>query len=514
MMKKKNINITINWDFIIQGFVLLGVAVGFNLLLGSFPALSQIKITKDQLIKQNVKRIQSANDKSYTKKIGQITRLRGTVWVKRKENSPKVKAVKNQWIHENSLVTSESRSFIQITLLDKSKLNVGPNSSLKVTSIEKDVGESSLIQVIEGKIRSKVSEDLLQNDGDHKLFIKTPTAAMGVRGTEFIVNYNKKNSVTALVTLEGSVSMAKIDRKTTPNVFLSRKIDYSDINNLLNDQDKAVVVNKGQFSGTSKKESLATLPIKVNPQQIEKLETSSLTGKLEKKIPINPKKSFRSIIPPGTTAQGFSTSISSNSQESLSVTKDIDINKRVDPRTGKIQQLPGGIIDIEGTGLYISPPPNSPYDDKTQTFTLPSNMGAINSETGNYEPPKDFVLQDDGQFIKDENSSRRSNQTRDPRKQNEPPPMDMQEIPMPGEDFQGPMNDNLFSTPDENSEEKSQNFEHQPENMPERPPEQRPPWMDPEEQGYDKEEFLDQRRREQNQQQNDYSNIIINIQYE
>ena len=77
--------------------------------------------------------------------------------------------------------------------------------------------EPGLISLVNGKIRSQVSKDVLARakDGgdDTKLYIRTKSAAMGIRGTDLQVVFNPENNMTSLVTFEGEVVMAQ-DRKS------------------------------------------------------------------------------------------------------------------------------------------------------------------------------------------------------------------------------------------------------------------------------------------------------------
>ena len=72
--------------------------------------------------------------------------------------------------------------------------------------------KTGLISLIKGKLRTKVIKKgtkLTKDKSSHSLFIKTNTASLGVRGTDFQVVYNAKNKVTSLLTYEGEVQISK-----------------------------------------------------------------------------------------------------------------------------------------------------------------------------------------------------------------------------------------------------------------------------------------------------------------
>ena len=72
--------------------------------------------------------------------------------------------------------------------------------------------KTGFISLIKGKLRTKVIKKgtkLTKDKSSNSLFIKTNTASLGVRGTDFQVVYNAKNKVTSLLTYEGEVQISK-----------------------------------------------------------------------------------------------------------------------------------------------------------------------------------------------------------------------------------------------------------------------------------------------------------------
>src|SRR5690606_13003721 len=65
-----------------------------------------------------------------------------------------------------------------------------------------------LVSLLKGKMRSQIVPDNTNND---KYIIRTRTAAMGVRGTDFQSTFNPENRATSLVTFKGQVAMARLD---------------------------------------------------------------------------------------------------------------------------------------------------------------------------------------------------------------------------------------------------------------------------------------------------------------
>ena len=89
--------------------------------------------------------------------------------------------------------------------------------------------------------------------------------------------YNKKNKVTSLLTYEGKVQIAKVEKRdpSQPSVIPKTNEEYliqkqDEMNGLLKSK-KSVGVNKGQYSGTSPKVQKTSLPVKISPVQFTAL---------------------------------------------------------------------------------------------------------------------------------------------------------------------------------------------------------------------------------------------------
>ena len=64
------------------------------------------------------------------------------------------KITKGIWVKEGAVIKTEARSFVRLNFIDKSSMNVGPKSELKIEKFSKS--EAGVINVLTGKIRSKV----------------------------------------------------------------------------------------------------------------------------------------------------------------------------------------------------------------------------------------------------------------------------------------------------------------------------------------------------------------------
>ncbi len=114
------------------------------------------------------------------------------------------------WVEEGAIIKTSDKSFVKLLFIDKSQMNLGAKSEMEIKTFPKK--EAGIINLLKGQLRSKVTKNYMEIEEKNKskLYIKTKTAAMGVRGTDFQVNYNPANSNTSLITFEGAVSMGRI----------------------------------------------------------------------------------------------------------------------------------------------------------------------------------------------------------------------------------------------------------------------------------------------------------------
>ena len=169
-------------------------------------------------------------------------------------------------VNPGTTVITGARSFVRLLFVDSTQLNVGPDTTMKIEATKP--GEASLVDLVGGQIRAKVTKDpLLNHDASapvkEKMVVKTKTAAMGIRGTDFNVSFNQQNNITALITFEGNVAMAKMAGPTaSPMAALH--------------QDQGVQsVGAGQFSGVQPDQPQASIPVKISPSQLETLKGTS-----------------------------------------------------------------------------------------------------------------------------------------------------------------------------------------------------------------------------------------------
>jgi hypothetical protein len=322
-------------------------------------------------------------------------------------------------VDDGWVVKSEAKAAAKIVLTDQSILTIGPSSSLNLDEIKNAIVPN--IELSEGEVRTKVMKNILAGAiASHpiKFIIRTKSAAMGVRGTDFDVIYNPANQVTSLITFEGAVAMVKADPTSGASVAKTANL----IQQLAS--DRAVVVTEGKFSSSNPALPQVTLPVKISPAQFESLKRSDPTSSNGSAGGAVSGKSYVSPVPPGVDPKAFSSTAASLDKQvasSLGVSVDT-LKNQVNPtdsavggaqgttqvngftvtpsappeglynaKTGSYAPPAGGFIDLK-SGLYIPPPPGSAFDANTGVFVPPAAMGKFDSGSGSYVPPQNFQL--------------------------------------------------------------------------------------------------------------------------
>jgi hypothetical protein len=283
---------------------------------------------------------------------------------------------------EGSMVKTGDKSFAQIELIDKSILNVGPNTEMKITSFTEDTG---VIDFVKGKVRAQVTK---QQSGDgSKMIIKTPVAVMGVRGTDFVVTGNEH--ATSSVLFEGEIVFNKLSDKS-----------INDPRGLDNVLSQGVRIQPGEFSVMSAKLEMPTLPARLNVQQLEKLESnptfeSNEGGKGEGQD----KEQGGSVVP-----KGLNGTVVANTESAV----DSVVGEAPRANAGSsdaqgfsdgvnIKPANGSFVHLE-SGVVIPPPADAVFDANSNTFIAPSSSGTVSSD-GSFVPPANVEITPKGDII-------------------------------------------------------------------------------------------------------------------
>lgn len=342
------------------------------------------------------------------KPIAEVLKIRGVIT----QLSPGAKIARqvelgDKFVEDTSIVTG-SKSFIKIKFIDNSELNVGPESKIVITEMKTD--SVGIISLLKGRIRTEVQKSAMEPNSN-KFFVKTRTAAIGVRGTEFQTIYNPDNKMTSLLTYKGEVAMAKVDEKlhekleekstkevvrdeVTKEVVVvetpAKPIDeVAELNKVLQNKS-AVLVPSGQNSFASDSLKKTSLPVKISPVQLEALY---------KNEDFNEKSSKNLNLQASNAAPVLKVAAQTAPAEGL-----------YNEKTGDFAPKAGGYIDLN-TGLYVAPTDDSKLDADSGVY-VPNKIGNIDADTGQYVAPKGLVLDaNKGFVVADTGESKADNKT-------------------------------------------------------------------------------------------------------
>jgi hypothetical protein len=305
--------------------------------------------------------------------IAKIVMLRGVVIAKTPSSAGIIRLKNGMWLEEGSLIQTGEKSFVRFLFIDKSLISLGPLSQMKITLMKKN--RPGILELFKGRMRTqflKLEEDRENGEAESKtkLIIRTPTASMGVRGTDFEIFYNFKLKTTTVWTYSGEVAFAKTPTSVRNNFTrLSSRLESS----------KITLVTPGTFSSLLHKQPLPSLPIKISPAQMYAMRTNINM----ETVPATATHFSHAVLPPDAPSENFAV-----------VPAGLE-NTR--PVTGEIVLRAGGYIDIN-TGHYLPPPAGSVFDPVSNVFIPHYSIGHFDASTGGFIPPEGFALDDSGQL--------------------------------------------------------------------------------------------------------------------
>lgn len=325
------------------------------------------------------------------KKVAVIKMKRGKAIVLKPDGSKK-SAVKGEWVTQGSVIKTQPRSFVRLSFIDKSTINIGPNSEMKIEKFSKE--EAGVLNVFSGKIRAKVTKDYLQmNKNESKLFVKSKSAVMGVRGTDFVFSYNPERDAATTVLFEGSIVFNKINKN-------NMRMQLEDIVN------RGQKIKPGQFSVSKRGIAKPTVPAKMSTKQIKALEKNDTFKNKNSSRQVAIQKS---IVPPGLTGDvimttgkslegGIKDVVKTNIHSSHKDMKKQEMQKTKGYIQGDlVKPVDGSIVHID-SGTIIPLGTDSVFD-ANQGEWVSNSIGGVDP-SGNYVPPEGYKITNEGNLLK------------------------------------------------------------------------------------------------------------------
>lgn len=142
-----------------------------------------------------------------SKKLGEVKIVKGEATLLYLGDTEAVPVKVGSPVFEDTSIVTKSKSFVRVLYHDKSTMSIKPKTKIIVRSKDLDKKSVSMIGLLKGKIRAYVKKKKTKNV---KMFVKTKSAVMGIRGTEFEVLHNAATERSTLVTYDGEVEMTKV----------------------------------------------------------------------------------------------------------------------------------------------------------------------------------------------------------------------------------------------------------------------------------------------------------------
>ena len=138
--------------------------------------------------------------------IGTVTEVQGHADVIRNAAPPVRLSIGDQ-VHRADTIRTRTRSFVEITMTDGSRLSIGQSTELHVEQYAVGSQPHGLLHVIRGRMRSLVSSVFSKKKESFK--VTTPTAVVGVQGTDFAIAATSVK--TRVDVFKGVVAASNID---------------------------------------------------------------------------------------------------------------------------------------------------------------------------------------------------------------------------------------------------------------------------------------------------------------
>jgi hypothetical protein len=127
---------------------------------------------------------------SYAGDVGQIKNLRGSVHVER--DGQRLVATPGMGVQQADVLVTGADGAAGVTFLDNSLLSIGPDSALAIDrySFDSTTHDGQFDASLKRGTLAVVSGRLVKRSPE-AMRVRTPSAIMGVRGTEFVVKVSE-----------------------------------------------------------------------------------------------------------------------------------------------------------------------------------------------------------------------------------------------------------------------------------------------------------------------------------
>ncbi|WP_103104411.1 fibronectin type III domain-containing protein [Brevibacillus reuszeri] len=157
-------------------------------------------------------------DAAETSRTAKVESVTGTVQVKKAGGTKEYKAFKNMSLNHGDLIKTSAKSSIVLSIADKEdEITVGENTEVYISELQQAASNKQTdLKVWSGSVFIK-AKPLTQKEDQFS--ISTPTAVMGVRGTQFLVTVDPNTGKSTIVVAAGVVAARNPDQNQTLNLY-------------------------------------------------------------------------------------------------------------------------------------------------------------------------------------------------------------------------------------------------------------------------------------------------------
>ena len=133
-----------------------------------------------------------------------------------KPSGQKIKAIDEMQVDEKDIIVTSDNSFVNIVLDDKSEISIEENTKIKLEKYLEEKNKKHIeVKLDKGMIKCLVNKnEIIQKE----FKLSTPVAVVGVRGTEFITNYNE-NEDGEIDVFTGEVEISNIEKPDEKHIL-------------------------------------------------------------------------------------------------------------------------------------------------------------------------------------------------------------------------------------------------------------------------------------------------------
>ena len=186
-------------------------------------------------------------EKAFSAECGKVISLKGQLDLLRLKSAGSsiryaIRAKQKEKLDCSDVLVTGRASRAKVRFINKAILTLGPHSRISILEYAKKNNDQSLLSLTYGRVRTFV-ESQVKKEEKPKFLIKTPSAVMGVRGTDFYVSYNPNRHITEQATLKGSV---EVEQQGTGQKVLVEKGQQVKVENVQVARPKIVKKEKMQ----------------------------------------------------------------------------------------------------------------------------------------------------------------------------------------------------------------------------------------------------------------------------